>query len=99
MFRPCYGKGLEGRIDDLRGVQNRLGEINDCASTLLLLKPAAKYTKIAGFLKKRTAERTQAFHQYWHQTFEPPDQEDRWRRYFSSFAREESSAGTRPKRR
>jgi CHAD domain-containing protein len=97
VFRPCYGKGLESRIDDLRGVQNRLGEINDCATTLAMLKPPAKYKKIAAFLQSRTAERTDAFRQYWHQTFGPPEQESRWRRYFSSFAREES--GSRKKRR
>jgi CHAD domain-containing protein len=96
-FRPCYGKGLERRIDDLRGVQNRLGEMNDCVTTLALLKSSAKYKKIAAFLNHRTAERTAAFRQYWHQTFDPPQQENRWRRYFSSFAREES--GSRKRRR
>jgi CHAD domain-containing protein len=91
IFRPCYGKSMEIRIDHLRGVQNRLGEINDCATTLALLKPSAKYKNIVASLNKRAAERTVAFHQYWHQTFAPPQQESRWRRYFSSFAREEST--------
>jgi CHAD domain-containing protein len=97
IFRPCYGKGMEIRIDHLRGVQNRLGEINDCATTLALLQPAAKYKTIAARLNKRAARATVAFHQYWQQTFEPPQQESRWRRYFSSFAREESTS--RKKRR
>lgn len=92
IFRPCYGKGMEVRIDHLRGVQNRLGEINDCRTTLALLKPAAKYKNVAARLNKRAAERTAAFHQYWRQTFEPPQQESRWRRYFSSFAREQSAS-------
>jgi CHAD domain-containing protein len=92
IFRPCYGKGMEIRIDHLRGVQNRLGEINDCATTIALLKPAAKYKNIAARLNKRAAKRTAAFHQYWRQTFEPPQQESRWRSYFSRFAREESAA-------
>ena len=96
MFRPCYGKGLEARIEHLRGVQNRLGEINDCATALTLLKLPAKYKNVTAFLKHRTAERTAAFRQYWHQTFGPPEQESRWRRYFSSFAREQ--AGSRKKR-
>ena len=97
IFRPCYGKGMEIRIDHLRGVQNRLGEINDCATTLALLKPAGKYKSIAARLSKRAAKCTVAFHQYWQQTFEPAQQESRWRRYFSSFAREESTP--RKKRR
>jgi CHAD domain-containing protein len=96
-FRPCYGKSLESRIDNLRGVQNRLGEINDCVTTLALLKPPARYKKAATFLKHRAAERTDAFSQYWLQTFGPPEQESRWKRYFSSFAREETSS--RNKRR
>ena len=97
MFRPCYGKGLETRIEHLRGVQNRLGEINDCVTTLALLKPDAKSKKITAFLNRRMAERTGAFRQYWHQTFDPPEQESLWRRYLSSFAREQS--GSRGKRR
>jgi CHAD domain-containing protein len=92
-FRPCYGKSLEGRIDDLRGVQNRLGEINDCVTTLAMLKPPAKHKKTAAFLTHRAAQRTDAFRQYWHQTFGPPEQESRWRRYFSSFARERAGSG------
>jgi CHAD domain-containing protein len=92
MFRPCYGKGMEIRIEHLRGVQNRLGEINDCATTLALLKPAAKYKNIAARLNRRAAQRATAFRHYWHQTFDPPQQESRWRRYFSSFAREESAS-------
>src|SRR5579862_7635428 len=91
-FRPCYGKAMESRIEDLRGAQNRLGEINDCVTTLALLKLPAKQKRIADFLNKRAAERTNAFRQYWHQTFGPPELENRWRRYFSSFAREESSS-------
>ncbi len=88
LFRPCYGKSMEIRIDDLRGVQNRLGEINDCVTTLALLKPVSKHKKLTAFLKKRIAQRTDAFRQYWHQTFDPPGQETRWKRYFTSFARE-----------
>ena len=97
MFRPCYGKGMEMRIEQLRGVQNRLGEINDSATTLAMLKSPGKHKKVTAFLKHRIAERTTAFRQYWHQTFGPPEQESRWRRYFSSFAREESAS--RKKRR
>ncbi len=96
MFRPCYGKSLEIRIEHLRGVQNRLGEINDCVTTLALLKPAAKSKAVSAFLKKRITERTRAFVQHWHRTFDA-GQEIQWRRYLSSFAREESSS--RGKRR
>src|SRR5262245_35609467 len=33
IFRPCYGPGLEQRIESLRTLQQHLGDLNDCAAT------------------------------------------------------------------
>ena len=37
LFRPCYGPGLEARLAELRKVQQRLGELNDCVAAWDLL--------------------------------------------------------------
>jgi CHAD domain-containing protein len=37
LFRCCYGPGLERRIEALHTLQQRLGEINDCATTREIL--------------------------------------------------------------
>jgi CHAD domain-containing protein len=97
LFRPCYGKTIEKRLDRLRGVQSRLGEINDCASTLTLIRPAAKNKELVAFLRKRGADRTQAFRQHWQQVFDTPGQERLWKQYLTQFGRAE--AGPRAKRK
>ena len=37
LFRPCYGPGLERRLETLRTLQQCLGEISDCRATEELL--------------------------------------------------------------
>src|SRR3954466_8622473 len=37
LFRPCYGRGLEQRLDALKKLQNSLGDVNDAVATRKLL--------------------------------------------------------------
>jgi CHAD domain-containing protein len=37
LFRPCYGPGLEARLEGLRRLQRVLGDVNDAAATRRLL--------------------------------------------------------------
>lgn len=61
LFGPCYGPGLEHRLEALSRLQQDLGEINDCAAAERLLLdgkiPAAWRAQIEKFLKKRMASR------------------------------------------
>lgn len=61
LFRPCYGPGLERRLETLVRLQQDLGQINDCAAARRLLLegkiPAAWHAQIEKFLKKRVASR------------------------------------------
>ena len=38
MFGECYGPGLEARLERLRGLQQSLGDLNDCVTTRELLR-------------------------------------------------------------
>ncbi|HYM13311.1 MAG TPA: CHAD domain-containing protein [Bryobacterales bacterium] len=61
LFRPCYGPGLERRLETLARLQQDLGEINDCAVAQRLLLdgkiPAAWRVRMETFLEKRIASR------------------------------------------
>jgi|SRR5579872_927308 len=85
LFRPCYGPGLDQKLERLRKVQDYLGDINDCATTRRLLRPAPK--TIAVFLARRMKGKTSAMRRYWRESFDAPGQERRWTDYLARFAR------------
>ncbi|HEV2202598.1 MAG TPA: CHAD domain-containing protein [Bryobacteraceae bacterium] len=66
IFGSFYGARLAAKAPALRGLQDRMGAINDCVVVLHLegMDRAA-----SGAVKKLLAERDAAFRKYWHQTF------------------------------
>ena len=38
LFRPCYGNGLEQRLEALKRMQDHLGAMNDCEATSALIE-------------------------------------------------------------
>jgi CHAD domain-containing protein len=91
LFRPCYGPGLELRIEALRTVQTDLGEINDCATTreLLLkrgdLKPAQR-DWLVGNLQMLADARIAKFRAHWRDELSPPEKERGWVNYLERYA-------------
>jgi len=85
LFRPCYGPGLDRRMDALRNIQDFLGEINDCAATKKLV--GRQDTKIVSFLERRLSQKRGAVRAYWQQTFDAAGQEHWWTDYLARFAR------------
>jgi CHAD domain-containing protein len=85
LFRPCYGPGLDRRLDALKNIQDFLGEINDCAATKKLLGKQEK--KILSFLERRLSQKRSAIRTYWQQTFDADGQERWWTDYLARFAR------------
>lgn len=91
LFRPCYGPGLEARIDALQKLQTDLGEINDCATTeeLLLkrddLRPAQR-DWLAGNLRMLAAVRIARFRKNWQDEFGQPEKQRRWIDYLTRYA-------------
>ena len=84
LFRPCYGPGLEARLQGLRRVQQLLGEVNDSVAAAALLPIGARGRR---FLENRAETKAQEFRQHWAETMDAPGQQERWTAYLSRNAR------------
>jgi len=98
LFRPLYGPGLEARLAMLRRIQQYLGEINDCTSMRALFAPeqsvkSPRSEQLLSSIDALAAEKTKEFLRYWRETFDAPDQEQRWLRYLRDFAGRARPAG------
>ena len=91
LFRPCYGPGLETRLDELRDVQQLLGEVNDRVAAGRLLAKATKSSpprgRVKKFLDAQAAETAQEFRKHWTEVFDAPGREGWWTRYLYREAR------------
>ena len=92
LFRPCYGPGLEVRLDAMRRLQQVLGDVNDAVATRRLLgkdlPPAA-----AAFLDARAEAKAQEFRTEWTEVFDAPGQLQWWLGYL---ARNGRTPGRKP---
>lgn len=91
VFRPIYGPGLDKRLDQLRKVQQKLGEINDCAVSAALIaggEPARspEARKVLAFVKARLRQRKTDFHRFWREIFDAPGALEQWSRYLARYA-------------
>ena len=91
LFRPCYGSGLETRLEMLKRLQTLLGEINDGVAAWDRLAPlmndGPQRRRMEAFLKQRTAARVRQFRKHWSTAFDAPGQERRWTAYLAHDAR------------
>lgn len=96
LFRPCYGPGLEARLEALRRVQQVLGDVNDAAATRLLLgkhlTAAPHGPALQDFLDTRAAAHTQAFREEWTEVFDAPGRFEWWIGYLARCGRNPSSS-------
>ena len=92
LFQPCYGPALLRRLEQLKELQDHLGAVNDCETTLQLLR-LRPYRKLAERrvlrkeLKALSQTRTQAFISYWNETFDQPDRLRWWTTYLERYPR------------
>jgi CHAD domain-containing protein len=77
LFRPCYGPGLEERLDALKNLQDALGDLNDAVATMDLLSGRTG-EKVEKFLSARAEEKAQEFRVHWTESFDAPKQEQWW---------------------
>jgi CHAD domain-containing protein len=80
LFRPCYGPGLEARLQELRRIQQLLGEVNDSVATAALLPKGARGRR---FLENRAEDLAQEFRKHWAEAMDAPGQVERWTAYLS----------------
>jgi len=78
-FEPFYGSEMATGAKALKGLQDRLGAINDCVTTIDLL--AADPGAVAA-IQKRLDQRTRAFQSYWRSRF-PPQKRAWWRHWLT----------------
>ena len=91
LFRPCYGPGLEQRLESLQAIQQDLGVINDCATTQDLIRERtdlspAQRDWLVGNLKMLSAASIVKFREHWHEQFGQSARERWWTNYLTRFA-------------
>jgi CHAD domain-containing protein len=87
LFRPCYGPGLEERIEALKQVQDLLGQVNDSVVSLAVIRRAMRKSRLRSrverFAAKRAAEKANAFRAHWQGEFDAPGREEWWSGYLA----------------
>jgi CHAD domain-containing protein len=91
LFRPCYGPGMEKRLQQLKQLQDRLGVINDCATAESLAEKDDPATwpgeaEFLQFLANRSEELAREFRTFWREGFDAPGEFQSWSRYFRYYA-------------
>lgn len=89
LFRPLYGPALEEMIEALRGIQQVLGEINDCEVARELAVAGAKrrpaeVQRLLRSLDRRQAAKTAEVSRLWTQ-FDRPGASRRWLNYLAVY--------------
>jgi CHAD domain-containing protein len=102
LFRPCYGPGLETRLEVLRKVQQRLGELNDCVAAWSLLSKGVSRSpqraRAGKFLDQQAQRQANDFRKEWRKLFEAPGREEWWTSYLARQAHTPAKvSGTRQK--
>jgi len=92
LFRAIYGPGLETRLEELRQVQQLLGDINDSEAARRLLakvmKGSPQENVVAEYLRTRAGAKAQEFRKHWADVFDAPGRERWWTLYLATRARE-----------
>ena len=99
LFRPCYGPGLDARLEALRELQQSLGDLNDSVASRALLKPSlgtlAQGARVDRFLDQRARRQAGQFRKYWSEIFDAPGREQWFTVYLSRHARAPGRSGAR----
>lgn len=89
LFQPLYGPGLSSRLEQLRKVQQYLGDINDCVITEGLVRSAAgdgAPRELLDALAARARQRRRKLVEFWRETFDAPGAERSWVSYLRAWA-------------
>jgi len=73
LFPSLYGSELEQGLEALKELQDRLGAINDCVTTIALIR---KDRRAAAAVRKLLRQREEEFQSYWQSHF--PSQKLAW---------------------
>jgi CHAD domain-containing protein len=91
LFRPCYGPGLETKLNALRRIQSVLGGANDIAVAVRMLSdsmpPSPARERLLRTLAQRAEEKAGEFRKLWTEAFDAPGLEAAWTTYLARNAR------------
>jgi CHAD domain-containing protein len=80
IFEPVYGRKTKQILEALKGLQEKLGAINDCATTLEMIR---RDRGAAASVRRLAAEREAEFRGYWKSRFGPRERV-RWKAVLSA---------------
>jgi CHAD domain-containing protein len=66
LFEPAYGRSIKSVLASLRKLQDKLGAINDCATTLEML---GSHDRAAAMIRRLARSREAEFRKYWKSDF------------------------------
>jgi CHAD domain-containing protein len=75
LFAPVYGKNTKPMLESLKGLQGTLGAINDCATTLEMIR---RDRPAAAAVRRLAREREKEFRMLWQKHFGPREKA-RWK--------------------
>jgi CHAD domain-containing protein len=78
LFAPLYGSSINGLLQQLKGVQSLLGEINDCATARRMVSRHKGGREILAALKRRQRKKAEEFRQHWSAAFSSAAAVRRW---------------------
>jgi CHAD domain-containing protein len=76
IFEPVYGRKTKPMLEALKGLQEKLGAINDCATTLEMIR---RDRVAAASVRRLSGEREAEFREYWKKHFGPPRKKVQWK--------------------
>jgi CHAD domain-containing protein len=86
IFLPLYGPTLTKRIEQLRKLQNFLGDINDCITAQTLLGLDDTDGSLHRALSEKAERRTSELREYWAAHFAGGGPVEKWTTYLSKYA-------------
>ncbi|MGH9645276.1 MAG: CHAD domain-containing protein, partial [Bryobacteraceae bacterium] len=80
LFEPVFGSGTQTIMESLKGLQEKLGAINDCETTLEMIH---RDRSAAATVRRLAGEREAEFRTYWKERFGPRERV-RWKAVFEA---------------
>ena len=98
LFRPVYPAGLDARLNELKKLQDFLGDVNDTAASRKLLgrRTLKRHPELREFLEKRAATQVAGFARYWKRSFDAKGREAWWTDFLATKARAPRRSPARP---
>ena len=97
IFRPAYGPSLDRIIEELRGLQTLLGDLNDCVASSHLLTdvPGSDAARIR--LDRKATRKASELRALWARDYASAARRGQWERYLVRYACRAGQQGPRPR--